>query len=118
LAIHNALAVVAGWTGRPAGFERTPKAGAGGGVPTPDETSGRRPRRATRTLEAILGVLVGVSILVIGVSTPSLIGYLWPSLGWVAGTILLLPRQAAGLSTATSPRHGPTTAGLDIPSHQ
>lgn len=117
LAIHNALAVVAGWTGRPAGFERTPKAGAGGGVPTPDETSGRRPRRATRTLEAILGVLVGVSILVIGVSNPSLIGYLWPSLGWVAGTILLLPRQAAGLSTATSPRHGPTTAGLDIPSH-
>ncbi len=116
LSIHNALAVVAGWTRRPAGFERTPKVGlVGGGAAVPEKTTAARPRRATRTLEALAGVLLGASILATLISDPALVGYLWPCLGWGVGTLLLIPRTAAIPTPSTALRPRPTL-GLNIPS--
>lgn len=98
LSLHNALAVLAGWTGRPADFERTPKAGDAGSQParpaeaTRPASPGRgRPRRATRLIELALSFGLIAAIAVVVVLDPGLVGFLWPSLGWSVGTLLLIP---------------------------
>ena len=101
LSLHNALAVVAGWSGRPAAFERTPKLGditheqRSRAQPTfacrrrtMRSALGRR-RRATRVAEALLGgcILVGCGAVLI--FRPAQAGYLWPTVGWLIGSVLL-----------------------------
>ncbi len=110
LSVHNALAVAAGWTGRPAGFERTPKVGSGDRSNRADPTPvrGRRPRWATRQLEAVLSLGLASSLVLVLARDPALAGYLWPTLGWSAGTLFLIPARAAKLSPSTAPRPGPS----------
>lgn len=84
LTLHNAVAVVTGWTGRPAAFERTPKAGAGA-----PPAVGRRPR-AAQVAEAALTLVVlagtGTAVLL----APGAAGYLWHPAAWVVGCVTLL----------------------------
>lgn len=84
LTLHNAAAVLAGWTGRPAAFERTPK--AGGGAPP---SVGRRPR-AAQVAEAALTLVVLAGSGAAVVAAPSAAAYLWHPVAWGVGCATLL----------------------------
>lgn len=84
MTLHNAAAVLAGWSGRPGVFERTPKAGAGA-LPA----VGRRPRAAL-VVEACLTVLVVGGTVAALLRAPGAAGYLWHPAAWAVGCVTLL----------------------------
>ena len=123
LTLNNAVAVVAGWTGRRAAFERTPKRGEGAttgeGATMGEGTRAAAPGRTLPTFRprfaaelALAAIAMGGSIAVI-VLEPAAIPFLWPVAGWAIGATAIVldiigrPRRAGGLRLTRPERETP-----------
>lgn len=84
LTLHNAVAVLAGWSGVAGEFERTPKAGASRARPAPSPPRLARFRLRT-VVEAGLGVAVVTGCCLVLLREPGHTAYLWPVVAWAAG---------------------------------
>lgn len=98
--LHNAVAVVAGWIGGEAEFERTPKAGPGDRRPsTAGASLSRLPVRSSWPLafEVVLSGVTLASCLAVLVLRPGAAGYLWPVVGWLLGCLVLVTSRLGSL---------------------